>query len=77
MEYSDIQERVSREIEDTRGEITRTLQELVQIPSIVGNEGKAQGYMENLYRSLGLEVIRFQPDIEKVRNHPAFIDTEI
>lgn len=77
MEYEEIQQRVCNEIKGMEEEIVKVLQELVRIPSVVGHEAKAQGYMENLYRSLGLEVTRFQPDIEKVRSHPAFIDTEM
>jgi len=75
MQQSEIQERVCSEIEGMKQEILKTLQGLVQIPSVVGDEARTGDYMEELYRSLGLEVIRFQPDIEKVKSHPAFIDT--
>jgi len=56
-------------------EIVQTLQELVRIPSVVGQEGKAQAYVDRLYRSLGLEVVSPAPDLEKVKTHPAFIET--
>ena len=75
MKYSKIQERVCSEIEAMKQEILETLQEMVRIPSVVGDEAKAQDYVEGLYRSLGLDVVRFQPDIEKVKDHPSFIDT--
>ena len=39
-----------------KDEIVQTLQELVRIPSLVGQEGTAQAYMDRLYRSLNLEV---------------------
>lgn len=77
MEYKEVQERVCGEVKGMEKEIVKALQKLVRMPSVVGHEAKAQQYMKDLYRSLGLEVIPFQPDIEKVRSHPAFIDTEM
>ncbi|OGP96749.1 MAG: hypothetical protein A2157_04525 [Deltaproteobacteria bacterium RBG_16_47_11] len=70
-----MQKRVCSEIEKMREEIIQALQDLVRIPSLVGLEGQAQKFMEEKYRSLGLEVTCFQPDMEKVKSHPAFIDT--
>jgi len=75
MELQEIQQRVCDEVTALEGELIRTVQEVVRIPSVVGNELKAQDYMEELYRSFDLEVTRFQPDIEKVSAHPGFIDT--
>jgi acetylornithine deacetylase len=70
-----IKKRVVGEIENMSDEIIKTLQDLVRIPSVVGREAAAQEYMEALYRSIDLEVTRLQPDIQKVREHPAFIHT--
>jgi acetylornithine deacetylase len=75
MESNSTQKRICQEIEKMKDEIVRAVQDLVRIPSVVGHEGKAQEFMEGKYRSLGLEVSRFQPDISKVKDHPAFIDT--
>jgi len=75
METIEIRKRVCSEIDKLKEEIICTLQELVRIPSVVGHEAKAQEYIEELYQSLDLEVIRFHPDIEKVKNHPTFIDS--
>ena len=70
-----IQEKISNEVDRMKDEIVHTIQVLVCIPSVVGDEAKAQEYVEGLYRSLGLGVVRFQPDIKKVKDHPSFIDT--
>ena len=75
MEPFGVQKRVCAEIDGMKEEIVQTLQELVRIPSVVGYEEEAQKFMEKLYRSLGLKVICLAPDLEKVKNHPAFIDT--
>lgn len=75
MDYAKIQKRVCDEIEKMKEEIVQALQDLVRIPSVVGYEGKAQTLMEERYRSLGLTVISLLPDLKKVKDHPAFIDT--
>ena len=74
---NEIVKKVFDTVQGMEDEIVGTLRDLVRIPSIVGQEADAQGFMEDLYRSFDLEVVRFQPDIDKVRNHPAFIDTEV
>lgn len=56
-------------------EIVDTLQDLVRIPSVVGDEAAAQDFMEGLYRDLELVTNRFYPDITRVRGHRAFIET--
>ena len=66
---------VFTEIEGMKEEMVATLQGIIQIPSVVGDECMAQEYVRELYQSLGLEVVCFQPDIEKVKSHPAFIDS--
>ena len=75
MDYLEIQKRVCSEIEKMSEEIVQSVQGLVRIPSIVGSEGQAQKFMEERYRSLGLDVTCFQPEMGKVKDHPAFIDT--
>lgn len=75
MENIHVQKRICHEIEKMNDEIVQSLQNLVRIPSVVGQERKAQEFMEEKYHSLGLQVTRFQPDINKIKDHPAFIDT--
>jgi acetylornithine deacetylase len=75
MKYLEIQKRVCDEIAGMKEEMVATLRELVRIPSVVGEEGKAQAFMEEKYHCLGLKVVQFQPDLKKVKTHPAFIET--
>ena len=77
MENVEIMKRVSSEIDRMKEEIISTLQDLVKIPSVVGQEGQAQNYVEQIYRSLGLDVIILGPNIHRVKGHPSFIDTEM
>ena len=52
---------IAQKIDKTSDEIFQTIQSLVRIPSVVGNEGKAQEWMVNLYNSLGLHAEKVVP----------------
>ena len=71
----DIQQKISNAVDDLEQDYVRTLPQLVRIPSVVGDEAKAQRFMAELYRSFGLDVVVFEAQIDKISNHPAFIDT--
>jgi len=73
MERHDWRTRVLRQVEDSRDELVQLTQQLVRIPSVVGEEGEAQKYMERLYRDLGLEVDVFEADRQEVEQHPSYI----
>jgi acetylornithine deacetylase len=72
---SKIRSDVLSAVDSLRDEMIEALIELVRIPSVVGNEGPAQAFMQREYGRLGLSVRTFETDKEKVRNHPAFIDS--
>lgn len=75
-ENDDIKRKIFHHIEGKRDEITRNLSELVQIPSITGQERDAQRYMQRLYSDLGLKVMSRDTDIDKIRRHPAYVKSE-
>lgn len=65
---------LSEAIEQYKDEMAEALQALVRIPSVAGDEGAAQEYMYEQYKSLGLDTIRLVADRSKLVNHPAFCD---
>ena len=77
MDQDKILKKVYREIEAMKEEVVDALHCLVRIPSLTGHEAAAQAFMEQQYRSLGLEVITLPPDLDRVRTHPAFIDSRM
>ncbi len=77
MNLSSLEKKVSERVVRMKEDMVQTLQALVRIPSLVGQETAAQVYMNRLYRSLNLEVSSLFPDLEKVKTHAAFIDTEM
>ncbi len=69
-----IKDKIAQKIDKTSDEIFQTIQSLVRIPSVVGNEGKAQEWMVNLYNSLGLHVEKVVPRKEDLIGHPAYFE---
>ena len=64
---AEIKERLFSAVDELRPQLVQTLQDLVRIPSVVGNEAQAQQYMKKLYQDLGLTVEMVEPDMEAVR----------
>lgn len=56
-------------------DVFQAIRELVQIPSVVGQEDEAQGWMANLYASIGLDVHRVVIPLAILSNHPAYVKT--
>jgi acetylornithine deacetylase len=46
------------------------LQELVRVPSILGNEEPAQQLVESRLRDLGFDVSSIEPSAEQLASHP-------
>lgn len=72
---NDLKDRIVGKVDLLKDEFFSSIQELVRIPSVVGQEGAGQEWIEALYRSLRLDVSRVVPDREKLFEHPAYIET--
>ncbi|MDR1379687.1 MAG: ArgE/DapE family deacylase [Synergistaceae bacterium] len=70
-------EQVKQKLKDTiaarKDEIVALARDLIRFPSTKGNEADAQCFYADKLRDLGAEVEIFEPDIEKMRKHPAFV----
>lgn len=49
------------------------LQELIRIPSVTGEEGKIQKFISHKLGEMGLTVDTWEPDLEALKKHPAFV----
>ncbi len=61
-------------IEKNRDECIETVSKIVRIPSLHGEETRAQAFMADLYRTLDLAVDIFEADKTRIQKHPAYID---
>ena len=55
-------------------EAIQFLQSIIQIPSETGDEGNIQKFMEKYLKDLGLCVDSFVPDLEELKQHPAYVE---
>jgi len=67
---SDIERRVLEKIDEAA--IVKTASELIEIPSITGDESKAQRRIAKIMEGIGMEADVWEIDIPEVRKHPDF-----
>src|SRR5262245_19369269 len=61
-------------VESLRTDAIQLLQELIKIPSITGEETKAQLFFADCLRELQLVVDCWYPKRDELNNHPSFSD---
>lgn len=72
-----MQKKIREYIDNNKEELFRTIQEVVRIKSVVGNETEGQEYMKKKFEELNLAVHELEPDFEKLSKHEAFVDSGI
>lgn len=75
MSQNELRKRVFRILDMEKEEIVETLRNLVGIPTVIGKEGEGQKYIQSLYSNLGLKIVIFEADYEKVHRHKAFVES--
>jgi acetylornithine deacetylase len=70
----DLVPNIAAHVDDLRNELIAFLQRLVQLPSLPGQEQKAQHFVADKLRSLGLAVDVVSSELDHLRHHPAFCD---
>jgi acetylornithine deacetylase len=74
---ANVQTAVVAAVEQMRADMVYTLQQLVRIPSVLGKEAEAQAFMQRQFTDLGLEVHLFEADRDKIRDHRAFVESNL
>lgn len=76
MDKTEERGRILRAVDDRADEIIALLQRLVQFDSVTGKEGPIQAYIAEFLRQMGLEVDQWEPNLEDLARHPAFVPEE-
>jgi acetylornithine deacetylase len=71
-----LKEKVLNRIEQNRDVLFKDLEEIVRVPSVVGAEGKAQEWVYEKMRSMGLTVETFEAGKDHLVSHPAYINVD-
>ncbi|PYX37144.1 MAG: peptidase [Acidobacteria bacterium] len=71
---TDLVGNIGSRVDALRRELVVFLQKLVQLPSLPGYEQKAQYFVADKLRSLGLAVDILSSEFDELKDHPAFCD---
>lgn len=69
------QEEVCEYIAEHREDMVGFLSELIAAQSLPGEEQPAQDVMQAKFEEFGLDIDRWEPDAEELRDHPGFFET--
>lgn len=69
--------RIAETVDDLAPEIIDAVRAVVQIPSVCGDEAAIQEHMMDLYNREGFAVESYAPNIEALRSHAGFVDTQM
>ena len=75
MAAEDVWPVLEQSIASRREQVIELIQELVRRPSFEG-EGEVQAFISGWWRERGIEPDLWEPDIGKLRAHPAFVDVD-
>lgn len=67
---------VLEKIEQEREKIIQFAKNLVQFPSVYGEEGDIQNFVANKLKEMGLEVDMWEPDLGELKKHPWFVPVD-
>ena len=70
-----LSERVLKKVDENRDQIIELVRQLVQIPSVTGQEKDAQEFVKEKLAEMGLKVETFEPNVDELRDHPSFFET--
>jgi acetylornithine deacetylase len=71
-----LKEKVLKAIDRNTDAMFNDLAEIVTIPSVVGSEGRAQEWVLEKMRSIGLEVEMFEANREELVKHPWYVKSD-
>lgn len=73
----DLENKVVLTIDQRKDEIAAYLQKLISFQSVTGQEGEIQAFAARYMKDLGLVVDVFEPDVDRLRSYPGFLEPEL
>ncbi len=67
-------QQINEWVEQNRTTVVSFLQDLLRVPSVTGKEGPIQELIANKLNEMGLVVDVFEPSLDELREHPAFVE---
>jgi len=66
-------DKACRWIDQNRDDLIEFLQKIIRIPSVTGDEGPIQDYLNGYLKEMGVERDMFVPNLDELRKHPAYV----
>ena len=73
---TDDRKKILAAVEANKDKAIKFLQDIVAIPSVTGEEGKIQAFLNTYLKQIGLEVDMWESDWEALKKHPGYIPVE-
>jgi acetylornithine deacetylase len=70
-------QKILAKIDQSRDNAIKFLQQMIAIPSVTGDEGKIQDFLNSYLTKLGLKVDMWESNWEELKKHPGYIPVEI
>jgi acetylornithine deacetylase len=76
MKHEKLKQRVTERIDAQSEEMVSFLGDMIDKKTVIGNERPGQEVVVDKFESMGLEPDVWTPDVEKLREHEAFFETQ-
>ncbi len=73
---TDDRKKILAAVEANKDKAIKFLQDIVAIPSVTGEEGQIQAFLNTYLKQIGLEVDMWESDWEALKKHPGYIPVE-
>src|ERR1044071_9931602 len=75
-QMTDVRKKIVETIDGNREKAIKFLQDIVSIPSVTGDEGKIQAFLDAYLKKVGLDVDLWVSDWDELKKHPGYIPVE-
>ena len=73
---TDARKKILETIDANQDKAIKFLQDIVAIPSVTGDEGKIQAFLDGYLKKVGLEVDMWESNWDELKKHPGYIPVD-
>ncbi len=74
---TDARKKIMDTVDANQDKAIKFLQDIVAIPSVTGDEGKIQAFLDGYLKKVGLDVDMWESKWDELKKHPGYIPVEI
>ena len=73
---TDARKKILDTVDANKDKAIKFLQDIVAIPSVTGDEGKIQAFLDSYLKKVGLDVDIWESNWDELKKHPGYIPVE-